>query len=191
MGELRRRTIHATGSLIPGGYLLDGYLGLGVVDWWTIRYVVLAGSGVALVLEALRLTGRVEWRLFDRLTREYEQENLAGYALYAFGMTAAAWAFEPAVGLPSMLMLAIGDPISGLLGSGGLSKRRSVLAVMFLVCLAIGSPFVSLPVAAAGALVATIADGLKPIVAGYVIDDNLTIPTGAGAAMAVAHGLLG
>jgi dolichol kinase len=191
MGELRRRAIHAAGSLVPGGYLLDGYLGLGLVDWWTVRYFVLAGAVAALAMEALRLTGRLEWRLFDRLIREYERENLAGYALYAVGMTAAAWAFEPTVGVPSILMLTIGDPISGLLSSGDLSKRGPVLAVMFLVCLGIGYPFVPPLPAVAGALVATAADGLKPVVAGYVIDDNLTIPTGAGAAMVLARTLLG
>ncbi|MFB6352128.1 MAG: hypothetical protein ABEK29_10160, partial [Bradymonadaceae bacterium] len=40
--------------------------------------------------------------------------------------------------------------------------------------------------AVAGALVATLADGTTPVVRGYVIDDNATIPLGAAAAMWLA-----
>jgi hypothetical protein len=38
-------------------------------------------------------------------------------------------------------------------------------------------------VAAAGAAGATFADGVKPVVAGYVVDDNFSIPPTAGGAM--------
>ncbi|PSQ60006.1 MAG: dolichol kinase, partial [Halobacteriales archaeon SW_9_67_25] len=34
-------------------------------------------------------------------------------------------------------------------------------------------------------LAATVADGVKPVVAGYVLDDNLTIPPAAAVAMTV------
>ena len=46
------------------------------------------GTLVAGVLEALRLSGRLEWQVYDVLTREYEQDNPAGYALYAVSMAA-------------------------------------------------------------------------------------------------------
>jgi len=58
------------------------------------------------------------------------------------------------------------------------------LLATFGICLAIAS-LLDVPLAAgiAGALAATVADGATPIVRGYVIDDNATIPLGAGAAM--------
>ncbi|MFB6136234.1 MAG: dolichol kinase [Halobacteriaceae archaeon] len=186
MAEWRRRAVHASGSAIPLGYLLARRFGVAFVDWRLCRYFLLAGSLAALGLEALRLTGRVDWAIFDQLTREYERENLAGYALYAFGMTVAAWAFEPRVALPAMLMLTVGDPVSGLLSSGSLAKQAWVLLVMFAVCVAIAGFFVPPVPAALGAATAAVADGLKPVVAGYVVDDNLTIPIGGGAAMALA-----
>jgi dolichol kinase len=91
-----------------------------------------------------------------------------------------------------MLMLTLGDPISGVLGSAGPGERKAlpVMAVTFVVCFVIAA--LVLPVlrpgavtntllvgGAVGALGATLADGFKPVVAGYVIDDNATIPPAA------------
>jgi len=126
---------------------------------------------------------------------------IAGYALYAYSQTAVAFVFGPAVALPGMLMLTIGDPVSGYLGSNdaGTAKQAGVLGVMFLVCFALAAPFTtavtSLPVglvaAAAGAAGATLADGVKPVVAGYVVDDNLSIPVLGAVAMWVGLLLVG
>jgi dolichol kinase len=190
MGELRRRAVHASGSVLPLAYLLDAELGVGLLTWERLRWLLVLGTLCVAVLELLRLTGRVEWRIFDALTREYEQDNVAGYALYAVGMTVAAWAFRPEVALAAMFMLTVGDPVSGLLSSGALSKKGPVLAVMFAVCGLIALPLVAPRAALAGAFAATVADGFKPVVAGYVIDDNLTIPVGGGAAMALALALV-
>jgi dolichol kinase len=183
MGELGRRLVHAAGAGYPLLYLVDERYGVGLGGWDGLGALLLASSAAALVLEALRLTGRIEWAIFDRLTRGYEADNLAGYALYLFGMTAAALLFGPAVGVPAMLMLAIGDPISGLLSAGDLGKRTWVLLVMFGVCLLLAAPFVPPVAAAGGAAAAAVADGYKPVVRTHVVDDNLTIPVAAGAVM--------
>ena len=188
--EVRRRLVHAAGTGYPLLYLLGEWFGLGV-GWRAVRLLLVASSAGVLVLEALRLGGYVDWAIFDRLTRDYEEKYLAGYALYIFGLTTVALLFSAQVGVPAMLMLTIGDPISGLLGSsqlieGGwtvLVKRWWVLIAMFGVCLVLAASFVPLAAAAAGALAATLADGVKPVVRGSVIDDNLTIPIGAAAAM--------
>jgi dolichol kinase len=54
---------------------------------------------------------------------------------------------------------------------------------MFGVCTGLAAPFVPPVAAVLGGLAATLADGVKPVVAGYVIDDNLTIPPAAAVAM--------
>jgi len=182
-GELRRRLVHVAGTGYPLLYLLDRHFDVGVVTWPRLQGLVVASALVALGLEAFRLTGRLDWAIYDALTREYEQDYLAGYALYMIGMAVAVLAFQPRVALPSVLMLTVADPISGLLSAGNLAKSLVVILVTFGVCLLLAAPFVPPPVAVAGALVATVADGVKPVVATYVIDDNLTIPIGAGAAM--------
>lgn len=182
MSELDRRLVHASGAVVPLAYLID------VLSWEAVRWLLVAGAVAVLVLEAFRLAGHVNWWIFDALTREYEQDNPAGYALYAVAWAATAWLFDPAIAVPAMLMLAIADPVSGLLSRGELGVKRGwVLLATFGVCLAIASLLaVPLIPAVAGALAATLADGAKPVVRGYVVDDNLTIPLGAGVAMWLA-----
>ena len=180
--EVKRRLVHVAGTGYPALFLLD------FVSYDQLRLLLVASSVVALALEVARLFVGLDWRVFDELTREYEQDNLAGYALYLFGMTVAVLAFEPRVAVPAMLMLTIADPISGLASSGELGvKATHTLLLTFGVCMLITS-LSGLPVVAAvvGALAATLADGMKPVVAGYVVDDNLTIPVGSAVAMWVA-----
>ncbi|GAB7095900.1 dolichol kinase [Halolamina litorea] len=183
MTELGRRAVHASGTGIPALYLL------GVVDWPGVRLLLVGLSVAVTALEFVRLVLDYEWPLFDQLAREYERENVAGYALYAYSQAVVALLFTPAVALPGMVMLTIGDPVSGYLGDNdaGTAKQAGVLGVMFFVCFALAAPFtvavVGLPVgvaaAATGAAGATLADGVKPVVAGRVIDDNASIPIAA------------
>ncbi|PSP62669.1 dolichol kinase [Halobacteriales archaeon QH_8_67_36] len=183
--EVARRLVHVTGAAVPLGYLLGGDL----VSWRLVRVFLAVALVVVVVLEFLRLSVGLDWAVYDRLTREYEQENPAGYALYIVGMAAVAWAVTVGlpitVALPAMLMLAIGDPISGLLGSTEASnvKQLWVLLVMFGVCTLLAAPFVSTTAAVLGGIAATFADGVKPTIAGYVVDDNFSIPVFGAVAM--------
>jgi dolichol kinase len=177
--EVARRLVHASGTGLPALSLL------GWATWDEVTLLFAVGAAAAVVLEAVRLFVGLDWVVFERLTREYEQDNLAGYALYFVSSAAVAAAFAPQVAIPAILMLTIADPVSGLLGSGELrpSKRTFVLLATFGVCLLLASPFIPLVPALLGAAAATVADGVKPVVAGYVIDDNLTIPPAAAVAM--------
>jgi dolichol kinase len=57
---------------------------------------------------------------------------------------------------------------------------------MFAVCAVIAFVFVdSLLAAILGGLAAMVADGVKPIIGDFVVDDNLTIPVFAALAMFV------
>lgn len=177
--EIKRRLVHAGGAIFPGLYLA------GLVTWPQLRLIYLAGAVIAGILEVLRLASGLDWWLFRELTREYEESNIAGYALYTASSAAVIAVFEPRIAIPAVLMLAIADPISGYLGADELRpvKRPQVLVVTFAICAGIALPFVPVTVAIFGALIATIADGIKPVVRGYVIDDNLTIPIGAAVAL--------
>lgn len=181
--ELDRRLVHLAGTGYPLLYLLDRQLEWNIVGWTELQLIVIASAAGALILEVLRLRGMLELWFYDALTRDYEQEYIAGYALYLIGIAFTVVLFTPAVALPAVLMLTIGDPISGLLSSGNLAKSTRVLFAMFGICLLLAAPFVPPAVAVVGAVTATAADGLKPVVFDYVIDDNLTIPIGAGATM--------
>jgi dolichol kinase len=195
VSEIGRRLVHVSGTGIPALYLLDW------VTWQQLGLLLVVGSVGVAILEILRLQVGLDWWIYRELTREYEQDNPAGYALYFFSMTAVALVFDPHIAVPGMLMLTIGDPISGILGSNdaGTAKQAGVLLVMFGVCFALAWPFVdpqaSFPVAALaaaiGALGATLADGLKPVIAGYVVDDNLSIPPAAAVGIWVVLTLFG
>jgi dolichol kinase len=186
--EVARRLVHMSGTAVPRSFVFGG----GLVSWRVVEVFLAVALVVVVVLEFLRLSAGLDWAIYDRLTREYEQDNPAGYALYIVGIAAVAGAVE--LGLPTdaavaaMLMLAIGDPISGLLGStdAGNVKQLWVLLVMFGVCTLLAAPFVAPAAAVCGGLAATFADGVKPVVAGYVVDDNFSIPVLGAAAMWVA-----
>ncbi|WP_439027928.1 dolichol kinase [Haloarchaeobius sp. DT45] len=179
--EVARRLVHASGAVLPTAYLVSQLDGVPTMSWRVVQALLVVAMVVALVLEAVRLFVGLDWVIFDKLTREYEQDNLAGYALYLIGGAFAGLLFPPAVAIPAMYMLTIGDPISGLLSSGELRtvKEPKVLVAMFLVSLVVAVPFLPPFVAVSAAVAATLADGVKPVVASYVIDDNLTIPIAA------------
>jgi len=184
--EIRRRLVHASGTALPVLYLF------GLVTWLQVAALLVLGAAVALALEILRLRVGLDWAIYEHLTREYERDSLAGYAFYVFSSAAVAVAaidgtvVEPRVAAAAILMLTLGDPISGLIESGGgpnSIKPPRALAAMFLVCTAIALPLVPLPVAVFGGFAGMVADGVKPVVAGFVLDDNLTIPPTAALAM--------
>ncbi|WP_435183988.1 dolichol kinase [Halobellus sp. EA9] len=194
--ELQRRLVHASGTGLVLLYVF------GVVTWAQFGRLMLFAAAVAAVLETLRLFIGLDWAIYDRLTRPYEETNVAGYALYMFSITAVALVFAPHLAVPAALMLTIGDPISGLLGTtreADEAKGVETLGAMFLVCLLVSAPFL-VPVAGAvaggaasvaAALAATLADGFKPVIAGYVIDDNLSIPPVAAVAGGVVLAVAG
>jgi dolichol kinase len=172
--------VHALGVVVPLAYLLD------VLTWTQIQGLLAAGTAGVLLLEYLRLSGRITWIVFDQLTREYERESVGAYVLYALGVTLVAFAVPPRSAVPAMLLLALADPISGLLSSRrevGV-KRGYVLVATFGVSVLLAS-LVDVPLwpAIAGGVATTAADGVKPVVAGYVLDDDFTIPVASALAI--------
>ena len=195
--EFERRLVHAGGTLYAAPYLL------GWLSWTETGYLLAAGLLVVAVLEALRLSGAAGPLdpLYDALVREYEADGVAGYALYQVSMTGAALALDPTLAVPAMWMLSLGDPVSGMLGDNGATepKRPTVWVAMFAVCLALALPFtvpafgtgVGAAVAVGGALLATVADGVPPVIRGVAVDDNLTLPPAAAAGMLLALAVVG
>ncbi|WP_049928966.1 dolichol kinase [Halopiger goleimassiliensis] len=177
--ELKRRLVHASGSGLVVLWLLSESLELGLT-WGLFRALMVVLAIGTIGLEALRLGVGLEWWIYDKLTREYERDQFAGYGYYMFSMTVVVLLFEPAIALPSMLMLAIGDPISGAVSDDSLRtvKGPTVLVTMFVVSAALAAPFLyEQPLAVvAAALGATVADGVKVQIGEFVVDDNLTIP---------------
>jgi len=195
VSEYGRRVVHASGVGLPLLYLL------GLASWTQLRYLMVGVTAIVFILEFLRVGVGLNHWFYDKLTREYEADSVAGYAYYMTSMTAVALVFGPVVTIPAILMLALGDPISGALGRNGPHehKRPAVVAVMFGICFLFAAPF-TIPwagpaagaaAAAGGALLGAVADGIKPIVRGVAVDDNLTIPPAAAVGIAGMFWLLG
>ena len=195
MSEYGRRAVHVSGVGMPLLYLL------GIATWNQLRYFMVGVTAVAFVLEFLRLVVGLNHWLYDKLTRPYEADNVAGYAFYMLSVTLVAVTFGPSVTLPAVLMLSVADPISGALSDNGPHehKRPAVIAATFGICFLLAVPFTAAwsspaagaAAAAGGALLAAIADGIKPIVRGVAVDDNLTIPLAAAVGIAGVLWLLG
>ena len=175
--ELKRRLVHASGSGLVALYLLADYLEV-PLTWDRFRLLMIVLAAGVVVLEVLRLRVGLESWIYEKLTREYEQGQFAGYGYYMLSMTAVVLVFDPSIALPAMLMLAIGDPVSGAISDDTLRrvKRPPVLAATFGVMLVLALPFLSPAAAVAAALGATIADGITVKIGEFVVDDNLTIP---------------
>ena len=192
--EIGRRLVHASGAVLPAAYLLDSrVLGADLFAWSAVRTIAVAGLVVVALLETARLYGGLEHAIYDRLTREYERDSVAGYVLYVLGGTITVFAFGPRVAVPALFMLTLADPVSGMLSGDRFRTvaRPRVFVGMFTVSLLLALPFVPPPAAVAGAAGATVADGIKPVVAGRVVDDNLTIPVFGATAMWAALSIFG
>lgn len=188
MSEAGRRLVHAIGVLIPVTYLV------GLFTWPQIQLALVLGTSGVLVLEFLRLQGVIDWAIYDRLIREYEEDDVGAYVLYAVGMSLVAFIVPPRAAVPAMILLAIIDPIGGILSSRNElgSKQPRVIAVVFALSTGLAM-LVDVPLvpAIAGGIATALADGMKPIVAGYVLDDDFTIPVGSGIAIEVLWRLVG
>lgn len=169
---LNRRVAHASGGCIPLAYELRW------IEWRTLQIVVAVLAVAAIAVETLRLSVGFRVRIHDFVVRADEENRVASYVYYWSSLAVVVTVFAPAVAVPSYGMLAIGDPISGIVGSGELRriKRPAALAAMFTVCSLVAVAFLPLRTALAMALGATVADGVKPSLGSYVVDDNLSVP---------------
>lgn len=198
--ELRRKAIHASGSLIAVAY------------YFIDRETALAGlvliNSILLIVEWQRLAGKI--RLPEILLRPHEKKQLGAYIYFQIAALISVIFFEKTIAIAAILMLSLGDTASGLSGAllneGNVrhSKKKftvkplPIFSVMFAVCVLIGFIMVRLPLAhdmkylsffsyIAGALGATLGDAVPLRVQGKPIDDNLLIPLLSGIFMTIAN----
>ena len=172
-GEIGRKLVHAAGAVFPALYFLP------FVTWTHVTVLLVVVTTIVGILEVLRLRYGLQLFFYQLLLREYETDSPAAYMLYMLSMTVVAVVFEPMIAIPAILMLALADPIAGFASDDELRriKRPTALAAMFVVSALLALPFAyETPLGVAlGAAGATIADGVKPSVRGFILDDDLTI----------------
>lgn len=198
--ELRRKTIHAAGSLFAVAYYF--------IDKETAVMGLAILNTVLLVVEWLRLSGKL--RLPEILLRPHENKQVAAYIYFQMAVLISVMAFEKTIAIAAILMLAIGDTASGLAGAviknGNVRYSREkfiikpfpIMLVMFAICVLIGAllqylppapdmNYISFRVYAGGALGATLGDAVPLRIQGRPIDDNLMIPLLSGVFMTILN----
>jgi len=191
--EIKRKSIHLTGSLIPIFYhLTDRNLTLGL-----LALVLFVGG----VLEALRLRGMI-WL---PLLREHEKSTVGGHVYFILGSLLTVLLYPENAAITAILMLAFGDTASGILGAKILKNRNNknngiltisikpkiIFTTTLLASLGAGllaTPFLDLKTHTIliGAMGASLADGIHLQIGKQKIDDNLTIPLTAGGFMSIS-----
>lgn len=180
--EAKRKTIHICGVAIPVLYL------------FLQKELIIIGFVLALfaicIIEWLRLSGVISLPFL----RDKEQKKIGAYVFFVIGAFISILIFEKSIAIAAILMLVIGDAVSGMAGPlmsvdtpelyEKRMKRPLVMLVMSVTCLVIGWLVLhSVPVAVSGAFGATIADGVPLRIHSVQIDDNLTIPLFSGMLM--------
>ena len=195
--ELRRKSIHLTGSLIPAAYYF--------IDRETAVVLLTIINAVLLVVEWLRLNGKIA--LPEMLLRPHEKKQVAAYIYFQLAALLTIFVFDKTIAIAALLMLAFGDTASGIAGAmirggnvrheGGWIKPLPIMAVMFTVCVIVGLILIKIPPAPdmktlplgayiLGALGATFGDAVHLRLFGKSLDDNLVIPILAGLFMTIA-----
>lgn len=164
--------------------------GLVLPDRVFLPLLLLATAGLV-GLDATRFVSlRVDrWflRVFRVMMRDRETVRITGASYVALGAALAFLIFDSVVAAMAVCFLAIGDPVSGMIGGkwGGLLTRKKSLASSagcLAVCLAVAVVFycgfgVPLGAAGIGAFFAAVVESLP-----LPVDDNLTIPVISGGA---------
>lgn len=163
------------------------------LDKVTDVYLILILLFLAIVVEAARLylpgINRLFINYFGFLMRSEEKHNPTGTLYYLLGAMISILLFPKEIALFSMTVLAVGDPAAYIIGSnfgrlrigkksleGSLGFLAASIITGFLLHKLWGN--LSGPVIITGALTGTIVE-LMPL----KINDNLTIPIAASAAM--------
>ena len=182
--ELRRKSIHFSGLILPLVYYL-------FTDRPTMLLIVGILTGIALVIElAKELSVRFRTffsRLFTPLLRQHERKGaITGATYYLISTLLCILFFDKTLAVVCLFFMVLGDMAAALIGKmwgrtkliGNKSLEGS--AACFIVCAATAIAFREFDpiISITGALVATVVE-LLPL----RIDDNLTVPLISGAVM--------
>ena len=174
-----RNLFHFSGIVVPLVYFLvnrDAALAL-----TSLIFCVL------LMVEFLRITGRLKLGMAGKYLKEKEQNKPTGSTFYAVGALVTILSFHKEVAICSLLVLCISDPVSALVGrrlgrhplSGKSVEGTLAFFCSSLIILMFFS--VGLSVALPVAFIVTLTELFTP---GF-LDDNLTIPIMTGLALTI------
>ncbi len=172
-----RKLIHFAGILIPVVYLL------------TDRKTALAMAAAALafmtIFEPLRIRGLIKIGIVEANTKESERMRPMGSFFYVLAGLIVIFFFDKSIAVASLFILAIADPLSGLVGrrfgrvhlfGKSLEGTTVFFASSFLILSGFSFP---IHIAALAAIVAA----LTELFSSWPVDDNLSIPLASASAL--------
>jgi dolichol kinase len=183
LSEIRRKSFHLCGLIVPAGYyLMPQSIG---------RVVLLVLTVVALAIDVVRLhEPRVRtffFYIFGKIVRDHERFNLLGSTYLLLAALICSFAFDRPIAIASMTFLIVGDAAAAIVGRAigrtkifGKSVEGSLacfFACLLMAWLYPGDPF-TWRMMLGGSLAATLFE-LFPI----PLDDNMRISLSAGFAM--------
>ncbi len=200
---IKRKLFRMVGLLFPIVYLLSG---LALPAWYDripVLLILALFIGWMLFLESWRFRNpKVNRWLFERFkgfTKEKERDRVSSTTLFLTAAAVTIILFPRGVAMPALLFLTFGDPVAEIVGVnyGKLKVLRgktlegtlagAVACFLAGACLLpVESLGLTIPVLLVGAAAAALTE-LMP----FPVDDNFTIPIGAGIAMLAAQTLLG
>lgn len=177
-----RNLFHFSGIVIPLACLFFGKAAALALS------VVLLSTSV--VIEVLRIKGRMRMTFLEKNIKEKERKAPTGSFFFLLGAVVTLALFKERAAVPALLLLAVSDPLSSLVGrhfgkTRFLGKSLEGTCAFFLSSLAVLLFFsFSLPHVLLAALVATAAElfTMKPL------DDNLSIPIVSAAVLTLLVG---
>jgi len=198
MPELKpkRKLFRMVGLLFPALYAAGDWVTPGA-GWFAAAAVLVLFLAIMFTLEYARFSrpGVNRW-LFDHFrsfTKEKERRRTSSTTLFLLACLITLVVFNKGVAIAAMLMLVFGDPVAEMVGTRWgrtplLGKSLQGTLAGMAACLAAALPLsvtslgVTAGVILCGAIAATLFE-LLPL----PLDDNFSIPLGAGAAMTLAQ----
>lgn len=180
--ELIRKGTHMGALVIPGGYYLLQ------LDKLEMLAVMMPIAGAMVLIDVARLRGWWLWRAVARpvigpLIRHHESAGDfigATYILLSVCLTVAL--YDKPIAIAALVFIMVGDTFAALVGRkfgrhrwGRKSLEGSLACLVSTVSVALFLPGLALEVALAGAVVATVVEGLP-----LKIDDNTSVPILSG-----------
>lgn len=185
--EIRRQTFH-----IVLGLVLVALLHLEKIEPIHIFYLLALGIAISWLQLRVRLP-LISWCL-DKFERKQVRPG-KGAITYLIGVLLALQLFPRDIALAAILILAVGDGVSSLIGPFGRIKTKlsdkklleGTLAGSVLAGVA-ASFFVTLPAAFAAAFVAMIFEAMEIRLNQKLLNDNVIVPLVAGTVITLLRG---
>jgi dolichol kinase len=194
--KIKRKLFRLVGLLFPILYALGDFIVPGT-GWIAATAVLVSFLGIMFTLEYARFSrpGVNRW-LFDHFrsfTKEKERARTSSTTFFLLACLLTILLFNKGVAIAAMLMLVFGDPVAEMVGTRWgrtplMGKSLQGTLGGLCACLIAATPLILAPlglgavVIVAGALAATLFE-LIPL----PIDDNFSIPLGAGAVMTLVQ----